>query len=133
MTNEDLKLEAIKKAYGEHWENVKTYVNQDGWIEGGKDREFPEPMFDPSIGELEEHEMHYLWRPKSLAGIENNRGWISMHSIHDLTIVKGQYYTIFHNGYIDVSNYDGTTECYKFWKLNFTHYQPIIKPELPLW
>jgi hypothetical protein len=29
------KQQAIKNAYGEYWEQVKDYVNDDGWVKYG--------------------------------------------------------------------------------------------------
>ena len=74
----------------------------------------------------------YYIRPKSLQGIEDNNGWGVIPSIHDKEIEKGQYWVMYSNGFIEVAFYDGTMECYKFWKLNFTHYQPIVKPKPPI-
>lgn len=62
----------------------------------------------------------------------NKNDWSVIPSIHDKEIEKGQYWVMYPNGFIEVAYYDGTKECYKFWKTNFTHFHPIEKPEPPL-
>jgi hypothetical protein len=65
MTNEQLKQEAIKNAYGEYWEQVKDFVDENGWCDYHEWFKF--------IG----HKIDYIFskdfriRPKSLDGIEN--------------------------------------------------------------
>lgn len=126
---ENLKQEAIKKAYGEHWEEVKNYIDDNGWIEGGTDRDFPEPKFEPSIGELEEHKTEYLWRPKSLQGIENNNGWIRIES--------EEQYDKLENGNYHWYNINTDRYCQgDLWVYGtFTHYRPrlIPKPKPPIY
>ena len=62
MKTLNAKKEAIKKAYGEYWENVKDYVDNDGWI----DNSIPKFTF----GQLKNLDLEYkndvFLRPKSL-------------------------------------------------------------------
>ena len=127
MTNEKRKQEAIKKAYGDYWDNFSDCVDRNGMA--NLDRDF---TYEDMGLELQSNGN---WRPKSLDGIETNNGWIRIDENlnHNQEPEKGQYWTIFRNGFIEVSYYDGTRECYKFWRLNFTHYQPIVKPNLPIY
>lgn len=127
------KEDAIKKAYGKYWGSIKEYVRENGWL----DRTYFNTQDCVRYEELSSlgvfQHTHYSMRPKSLEGIENNNGWSVIPSIHDKEIEKGQYWVMYLNAFIEVAYYDGTMECYKFWKLNFTHYQPIEKPKPPIY
>lgn len=122
MTNLEAKQEAIKKAYGEYF----IHADKNGWIR--------HLMYCPSDLGIENYdEMDGFWRCKSLQGIEDNNGWSVIPNIHDKEIEKGQYWVMYPNGFIEVAYYDSTMESYKFWKLNFTYYQPIEKPLKPIY
>jgi hypothetical protein len=125
----ETKNKAIKAAYGKYWEQVKNFTDINGWIDNNNSKF--------TNGDLKglvcEYKDNTTFRPKLLQGIEENNGWVLIKSIHDLEIEKGQYFTIYKNGFIEVSYYDGTINCYKFWKLNFTHYKLIIKPKPPIY
>ena len=152
---ENLKQEAIKKAYGEYWEKVKNYIDDNGWIEGSEDREFPEPKFEPSIGELEEHETAYLWRPKSLQGIESNNGWIRVKNddwlkLHRIDKMRSKYYiNNINEDYLSIavlvtkdniefeqimlSDYLTAKDVFTKEGIFATHYQPIQKSKPPIY
>ena len=74
----------------------------------------------------------HKWRPKSLEGFENNNGWTLIESEADLPKEAGSYWVIRSHGddvgiaYFDMgfTNYDG---------YRVTHWQPIIKPEAPIY
>lgn len=85
-----------------------------------------------------EHDGVGKFRPKSLQVIEDNNGWIKIESENDLPKEYGEYYTI--------SSFDNTISEKKYphpkfsndfnkewWLKYITHYQPIIKPDLPLY
>ncbi|WP_407533795.1 hypothetical protein [Elizabethkingia miricola] len=83
------KQQAIKAAYGEHWDKVKDYVNKNGWcdfksvfgdIGNGKGLEGIE------LETMDNYDPKYCYwkRPKSLSGIENNRGWTRIESEEDI-------------------------------------------------
>lgn len=136
MEKENAKQKAIEVAYGKLYDKS---IDENGWAyyqlneerqiikgisPGGMSLEFNNFKQDNA-------NLIFYWRPKSLQGIENNNSWSQVPSIHEKEIEKGQYWVVYKNGFIEVAYYDGTMDCYKFWKLNFTHYQPIIKPEKP--
>ena len=77
MTNLEAKQEAIKKAYGEYWEAVKDFVDENGWIDFLEDIQRIMYFFHDSDN-IEVFKS--TWRPKSLQGIENNNGWIKIES-----------------------------------------------------
>jgi len=82
MTNEQLKQHAIQEAYVEHWGEVKDFVNASGWINAKQWLGEPgNSVIGSKIKNLEcldnyHAQRCYMFRPKSLAGIDNNNGWV---------------------------------------------------------
>lgn len=64
-------------------------------------------------------------RPKSLSGIENNNGWIKIENEEDLPKDNEDYWVVI-DGEIKV------THGFSI-RRNSTHYQPIVKPRLPIY
>ena len=149
MNNLEAKQEAIKNAYSEYWENVKDYVDGNGWIK------CKDIHYHKDLG-LMRDQIHYIdngkewdnfeiisWRIPILQGIENNNGWIRIESEDDLPkevtncfiITNGEMYaTKFYpknfKGWINVFTLDHVVGLgYK----SVTHYQPIEKPKLPIY
>ena len=125
MTALNAKQEAIKKAYGEYY--IHSDIN--GWMRFG--------MYCPTDLGIENYdEMDGFWRCKSLQGIENNNGWIRIESEVDLP-KEGMHHSILLdseciNGY---RNYDVIVFYEvnsKFRKKEISHYQPIEKPNPPI-
>ena len=132
MNNLEIKQEAIKNAYGECWENVKDYVDENGWAS------YPNVQkHDYDFGKLEFKDGCTFLRPESLQGIENNNGWIKIESEADLP-KEGMHHSILLdseciNGY---RNYDIIVFYEvnsKFRKKEISHYQPIEKPKPPIY
>ncbi len=128
------KQKAIELAYGEHWEVVKEFVDNNG--------KFKHDDFDCMADEKKnnwEYVGNQMWRPKSLQGIETNNGWIKIESEADLPKdviacwVKTKEYIVNTPVLYDVYNKkftDGKVEqIYTF----FTHYQPIQEPQPPIY
>ena len=89
MTALNAKQEAIKNAYGEYWDNVKDYVDENGWAS------YPNVQkHDYDFGKLEFKDGCTFLRPESLQGIENNNGWIKIESEADLP-KEGMHHSIF--------------------------------------
>lgn len=144
MNNLEAKQEAIKKTYGEHWEYLKNFINEDGVFIGDtdmiSDKLFGEWAFIGLAKDINSEKLISGSRPKSLKGIENNNGWIRIESEADLPKLKsaeelncfikasdderigmgifafGRFMTFFGNEYANV-----------------THYQPIEKPKPPIY
>ena len=128
MTNLEAKQEAIKNAYGECWEKVKDYVDNDGWINNSI------PKF--TFGQLKNLDLEYkndvFFRPKSLQGIENNNGWIKIESEADLpNNEKVWIYTS--NNRVLISSKAVLNWVLKNPDNKITHYQPIEKPKPPIY
>jgi len=129
------KEEKIKEAYGEFWNEVKDYVDENGFI-------WQSTLFFPETKMKDKFEIQVKgfdpdgrckWRPKSLQGIENNNGWIRIESESDLPKKDIDCHIIFSDGKIRCDrfliNYKNfITSHYK----NITYYQPIIKPQPPI-
>jgi len=120
------KEEKIKEAYGEYWEQVKNHICQNGFLKitDVKDHNINDEIFNLSIDVIESPRRI---RPKSLQGIENNNGWISILSEKDLPNLANFYWVIDKNKQIHQVHYEDITLEY------CTHYQPIIKPLPPLY
>lgn len=97
------KSEAIKAAYGEHWDKVKDYVNLDNGI-----AEFPSSVNRTEY--LKVFKLIATWPdaegfkqmliPYSLEGLENNRGWTLIESESDLPKYNsaGDFYVMSNEG-----------------------------------
>lgn len=143
------KQEAIRKAYGEYWHS-NLNVQHDGSVPIGlisKDNlhnelqkaiEYVFPGFltneidIETIDSTQDGYFDVYIRPKSLQGIETNNGWIRIESEEDLPKEDGVYwvYTVDGNRqlrYLEDFLHNGKINKY------FTHYQPILKPEKPIY
>ena len=141
MTNLEAKQKAIKNAYGEHWERLNNFINEDGVFIGDtdmiSDELFNEWAFIGSSKDINSEKLISGSRPKSLKGIENNNGWIRIESEADLP-KEGMHHSILLdceciNGY---RNYDVIVFYEvnsKFRKKEISHYQPIEKPKPPIY
>jgi hypothetical protein len=75
MTTEELKFEAIKKAYGEYWDYFKTRHNENGWCFFSISEFYTHAIFREIPMDYHPSD-RFLFRPESLSGIEDNNGWI---------------------------------------------------------
>jgi len=135
MSNEERKLEVIKKAYGIRYRSQK--INELGWFIMKKP-ELDKPRYN-GFSDFDVDIVAFAWRPKSLRGVETNNQWIRIEedgsnlpkeNIRCHFIVRGS----------EEDEFMGCFEYNLFWNKDqayslkiVTHYQPIIKPELPLW
>lgn len=120
MTNEELKQEAIKKAYGEYFEQAKP--NQDGWCEY---RNINNNIFKELNIKGYNSFCDNTVRPASLTGIETNNGWVLLDSTTPNEIE--------YEGDIWIENKLGEIIFVKeneFIPLDYAvAYQPVIKPK----
>lgn len=138
------KQEKIQEAYGEHWETVKDYVDENGWMTLSF-------AIRANIGEIGsntyqfqgiEKGNHKYCRILTLSELEANNGWIKIESEGDLPKEDyGQYHVYSENEmYSNEPKNQGiepfwTNDKSKSheWMDNFTHYQPIVKPQPPIY
>ena len=132
------KQEFIKQSYGEHWESVKDYVDENGWFKMDYDIEnvFAN-QFVSCCFESYEKNLPYGIRPSSLKGLETNNGWIKIESEKDL---PKEHMSVFLFEPIDGIGIGSWCNLQMIFKTRFgneykpvTHYQPIIKPQKPLY
>jgi len=119
------KEEKIKEAYGQYWEERKEYVDENGWDTQLKFYEIDREKFDTQT----KGRGIYITRPKYLQGIENNNGWIRIESEDDLPKETNNYWVVNELG-ISMRGYD--MQDHNHWE-DITHYQPIEKPEPPIY
>lgn len=134
-TNQMTKQEKIQEAYGEYFEQIKDWVNIDGWFYLG-DTDF---RLDNKMP-LEFDALNNKMRPLSLQGIEKNRGWIKIESEEDLP-KKTINYNVVINGKLSKALYAGKNR----WFINgndfpktteiqgITHYKEIKIEEPPIY
>jgi hypothetical protein len=134
------KEQLIKEAWGNS-NKTKVEFNKDtGYsLDFLEVDSFVDEYFDMIFCHSNNGILYAKIRPKQLQGIEDNNGWISIKSEEDLPQEFQEYHVIrdnfFHTArYVDKNrwvysgnDYPKTTEI-----LNITHYQPIIKPKMPL-
>jgi len=133
------KEERIQEAYGlAVWnfldDSVKEKIlsNDGGWT-----YEVNEKWLENSMNLDIELNGKYC-RPKSLKGIENNNGWIKIESEEDLPKESGVYEACINEEYIGRIRFSrefNEWSCiYDSDNLRFpSHYQPIIKPQPPIY
>jgi hypothetical protein len=128
------KEEKIKSAYGEYWETVKDFVDENGYCN-------KRDLFQSKKIRYEEidlkftHHTDFTMRPKVLENIENNNGWKKTQTQNkDFE----DWFTCW--VYSDMIQYATWNPIQQYFSdtdgmiiKNVTHYQPIIKPNPPLY
>lgn len=124
------KEERIQEVYGEYFEIC--IPDKNGWSLFNK---FTKTNI--CYKTIEVTECGLRWRPKFLQGIENNFGWTKIESEEDLPKeTEIHYHGLMDGNYIvfNLKSPINTKALFKdFIKDKVTHYQPIQKPELPLY
>lgn len=130
----ELKQEAIKKAYGEYWDKVKDYDYDNGWLS----TKIISPIdLEYSWNDIETKECsinveNVLFRPKSLQGIENNNGWIRIESENDLPKEKCRIWVKEKDStIIDICYF--TSSFFTPIHQTCTHYMLLDKPNPPIY
>lgn len=135
------KQKAIKLAYGSKFSKVFPWVDENGKfnLRARKLIEIDDLMKDFTkndlIQELVNGQIETFIRPKSLKGIEDNNGWISVNDKMPTEI--GMYFIVNNEGKvtIELASYNHKV----FYRIEFmtndtiTHWQPIIKPKPPIY
>jgi len=138
------KQKAIKEAYGEYWDEVYQFIDDNGWCtqldfskppsERRNHRTLSEMGFKENDGLLDVGLNHItgnnVWRPKSLQGIENNNGWIKIESENDLPKEDCDCHIEYKDGSVSIDKYFINFKMFN--SNNWRHilsYQKIIKPK----
>lgn len=121
-SKQEVIQEAWVSAVGvERYESIKDELMLDGFLH-----------FQPSS--LKDTDTKIIdglpfYRPKSLQGIENNNGWTEGLPPESM----GECWVMTKDMGITIGNTEYMKEDYNRWAENVTHYQPIIKPEAPIY
>ncbi|MDV3661641.1 hypothetical protein CMU70_14395 [Elizabethkingia anophelis] len=132
------KHEAIKAAYGEHYDLLKENIDENGRI--------PVKIIKQNMQRLSEEFYDSLrmvdvlgeyYQPEQLAGIYNNRGWTRIESEEDLPKEYKNYWCRTYNGDTKILRFDPEFkewyyECNTGLSFTVTHYQPIQTPKPPI-
>ena len=99
--------------------------DENGWV----DFDFLPENFDLSLCECKNNGKNVMARPKSLKGIENNNGWISILSESDLPIEDCDCHIEFEDGVVSIDRYFvfGKNFTSNHWK-HIVAYRLIEKP-----
>lgn len=122
------KEQKIKEAYGEYWFEVRRFVNEHGWFDKNS---LYNNWFTFKYSDFDVQMIHKedFCIPKSILGIENNNGWIS---ISEKGLPKDDsYYFVVIDGFISIKQFHIIQ--YKWWQEFVSHYQEIEKPKPPLY
>lgn len=132
------KQDVIKAAYGKHWSKVKDHINEDGFVKFGNGRH------KMNIGGVDwdivgydkvsvmKTRVWWLWRPKTLDGLEDNNGWIKT---EDSLPSKIGTYRVCVEGRLSIANWtiNDLSLDMDYFKKVFSHWMPIKHPQPPLY
>lgn len=127
------KKEVIEEAWGE---DKIGYSKETGWattycINGIDD--FTAEMQERFDFEFPGQDI-VSFRPKSLRGIEDNNGWVKINSEEDLPKIGTDYWVINSSNFlIQASFLLDRKVFFKYGDIDVTHYQPIQKPNPPIY
>ncbi|MGL5235214.1 MAG: hypothetical protein ACRC8Z_10760 [Empedobacter falsenii] len=135
------KEEKIKEAYSEHWETVKDFVDENGWLNSKelyRDVGNSKRLIGLTLDICNPYDPKYCYykRPVSLSGIENNNGWIKIESEADLPKEKMYLFLIDKKKGLDEKPYPFNPDidaCIRELLVFHSHYQPIVKPKPPIY
>lgn len=140
------KEEVIKEAYGSHWDKVKKYVDQNGWLDVddyyliSNGLNFMQIECDHTKNDV----LFNRHRPIELKGLEDNNGWIKIESEEDLPPLmvseteanRKMYEACFYDG--DNFNMSSLSLfCHNliqgYRDAHWTHYREYVKPKPPIY
>jgi len=127
------KQEKIKEAYGECFEEMKPWINTDGWFDKNA---FYNKVFSFNYEKIDILFSHCqdLMIPKSIREIENNNGWIKIESEGDLPKGRGTFWTFIEGKEVVMNTFNTFDDMeFTFDNGKVTHYQSLIKPNEPLY
>lgn len=135
MTNLEAKQEAIKKAYGEHYDNLKKYLNGFMVDRVNYERETGNKLSDLKGIDFIHEPLVYSY-PDVVEGFQNNNGWIRIEREADLPNDEDAIYWALKNGKfvcIELKTPINLKELFSdFLKDKITHYQLIEQPKPPI-
>ena len=133
------KQEKIQEAYGKFYDEMNLWIDENGWFNKNA---FYQEEFKFKYQDLDMFFSHLgdFMIPESIIGITNNNGWIKIESEEDLPKNNGSYFTktnyckeTIERDYPIFTKSMSIEDERKWWLENITHYQPIVKPNEPLY
>ncbi|MCT4085473.1 hypothetical protein HZP81_17130 [Elizabethkingia anophelis] len=142
MNSQNSKNNAIKAAYGEYYKDYRRFIDENGFIYQS-DLFFPETGMKKDGVEAEiisvekKHKWSNIkWRPMSLQGLENNRGWTRIESEEDLPKDRNKedllIFTETGEILVTSSKYLSDAEIRRYWIKTVSHWQKFFKPNPPI-
>lgn len=124
----DAKQEVIRNAYGEHYEYLEPFINDNGEV----CKAMCPDKYQNIFGNVFWDNLNGSWWPKSITGIRNNNGWVKIESEEDLPKEDGEYRCLTNKRNIsEFSFFKGATE--KWWMDRISHYKPLEQELLPIY
>ena len=135
------KNEVIEKAYGHSYEDMKNFIDGNGWLTEMHTSIYYRTTEDGKmLSSLMENsniifeEVNNYLRPESLSGIENNNGWIRIDSEADLPENGiSCFFMVYDQIKTGIFDYRFKNKGCSYGWGTVTHYQPIQKPHQPLY
>jgi len=126
------KQEKIQEAYGEWFEEMKPWIDEDGWFNKNA---FYQKKFGFNYEQIDILFSHYqdFMIPKSIFRLKDNNGWTKIESENDLPTDKTTQYSTCKDKKVFQSTINCGTVKHWFNIGKITHYQPIQKPREPLY
>lgn len=112
----------------EKWNEISHFIDENGW---SKSKELnPIDLNIPFKNILsKDFGCGVLWRPKSLQGLENNRGWTAILSEKDLPSEDGYYWIEDKSGKIEVLRFIKEDSYFMIiWRSQIVAYQENKQP-----
>lgn len=123
------KQEVIQEAYGEYWPEIEKDIVQECYI--CLINEHSTLVSWNDILMISHKTDNHLYMPAQLKGIETNNGWTRIESEEDLP--KEEQVYLFNESTHDMWIGFLYNPYGYFAQKSATHYQPIIKPEDPIY
>jgi len=152
MTNEQAKHKAIKKAYGDSWDLVKEFCDEEGWITDkwvahglSVGISYEDAGFNSDQILIKQYNSSdNSWRLRTIYSILTNNGWtrIEPDGSNLPTDEFQKYKLLFENekivyyGYYDPRNkmwYNDDLDAKQFYTATVVNYKPIEKELLPIY
>jgi len=128
------KQEKIKEVYGEFYDKLKNEISENGYVFQGHLLSLGSDTYEFISKKLDLVRNVTSLMPKSLVGIHDNNGWIKIDSENDLPKENTNCHILYTDGSYSTDLFLTTTNQFRSnsWKY-ITHYQPIVKPEPPIY
>lgn len=139
MTEKEQKIKEVYQKLGFIWSKIEDIVTEDGvLILNNPELKYSLEGYENLISDKD----HFVsfgnsglkLQPSCLKGIYNNNGWIRIESEEDLPKERGAFWTFFEGERVTMNTFNTFDDIeFTFDNEKVTHYQPIVKPEPPIY